>query len=1399
VEDVLGKLVDKIILIETGLYEFIGVVKVPQLYITKFGRMRMFAKKYKRNKYFINLYGKGFSSDNSGDGPFYGWVLDRLEESTQNFFKFNNIDLGDCNIDVCEQYSEVVHRDINNFLDTHELLQREMSRRVRLRIEENRRFTGATPYHTAMQASSARAFRDGRDVVRARMLVNRDEFVNHMMYCRNPPKWHSQVVRLGRGLYRTNDFHTLHAKALGLLVGIEKPSDPNILTIVRNLRGKKNKTISIWGGAPKGRVFINSKTVNMGAGKGSKQKKDVSSGLTGEALKRAKEISHKLDNPDWNSNKVREDILNDASDASINKNKDINYFEKLNVKKDHIGGIKSFSFIEPLEDSEDEETKNSTEPSEPNSGYADDGIDGVDSESDDSENSNLTGGSDSSDSSSDDSSVTVKKYKCKISDIKISPFPKSRSLFKTTEVLGENSQYLWNNIVEYDNLGAPFCGYVSVHNSIKKKFDKEVLRVLVETVNNEPDKMPRNIDQGLCIGTPRYLLEYCRKLGFNFILIVTNYDDKICKAQIGKYGVLSSKMFDERFEWVILKYKSLDEKEGDTSISSGSIGHYVSMVLPKIAPTTKQLPRFPFIKKKHYLYSMDKKIVVIKQFVADSVEGKDLRPNYCGNEGIRNEDQYSTVEVQDVLTINWKAVQVGLFGVTTIMALSGAVPLMVIGNLAVINSMIMIMPPPSEFVIMSEFLTVSNGLFLDHYRHIQITPYNELRKASLLNDKSTNTDVMIPGLLDSTSRLLGLISDDIHVNKKSFEVKPNNDLVQFNMPNVYSVITETVKKNILGNQELANDLYGGFCFDPLKYPNHFVRISKSKKERAKVSVPIATAPVDCIYNNGVPVSPGMLPVTDYYGIFFAFAGRSMSKMPPVFTDEMAEFVDFFRQFYQPMIDSIDLSEIYEEDEIQFFRKNYQGKKSQMYIEGTINQYINYLREVEDPKYDQNSCFVKLENSAKLFGDDYAPKPRLIMTMSPVMLFQYCQFMKVVDVWNEGPIKEYQIKHEDMETMVRKVMEVQNRPHCVTDYSSFECSVIGAIRECEDWLILTLLQKAHLYKTARCYEERVVSGRYLKSNGVTVFINSRNSGDFHTSFGNGVINLAIGQFQSFKKTGKLCKMVVEGDDAVIEKGIMDEQETSKLGFKFSEDVYGNFPGDTDFLQKRWIDGKMYLNIGKMMSTFWVKNKANLKRDKQMFILRCMGSSLHFLSPGHPVLCSIVNRIGRLTRSYNKPFKNWFMHINLYEYKYIDVDNYPREVKPDDTMRAEIEKGAIGFPPIPIPLQIELEKMIESADHMDLQDVLRNYENINMYMLSDNTKNIYTRDTLEGSGLDLHEEVAEILNDTESFDLPVDDKKRRKLYERCVRMSDAFMRDDVRGFNKIWGENKKRKNVNRKNNN
>lgn len=513
---------------------------------------------------------------------------------------------------------------------------------------------------------------------------------------------------------------------------------------------------------------------------------------------------------------------------------------------------------------------------------------------------------------------------------------------------------------------------------------------------------------------------------------------------------------------------------------------------------------------------------------------------------------------------------------------------------------------------------------------------------------------------------------------------------------------------------------------------NFVKKIKFTRDSVKQR-PVGIAPIGAVTTNLGTLGPGLIPVTDQVGIIAAFAGRSMTYEEPE-SSNIDEFIEFSKEFLLPFIEGTDCIGLRDMEPVEFFRQHYAGKRSRDWIEGQIRQFEFWDQGLGDISFDTHSCFVKLENSAKNVAGTYRLRPRLIMTMSPVMLFKCCRILAVVERWNQGPFGRFQVKDMDPKEMIERITEVSDKPHTVTDYSSFESSIMGKIRVIENFVITSLLAKAGMTETLRDFEHYVSGPRELRSNGVTMHIDSRCSGDPHTSCGNGIINVCIAAFCASKKGIPLHTdfIIAEGDDGITPAGLADEQLISTIGFKFSDNVSGMYCGDTDFLRRRWINGKVYLNIGRSLSVFWVKLRSQLSRPKQLFILRCMGCSLHHMSPGHPVLFAIVNRIG-IETARAKKFDNWFLHIDMYKWPDFNIDSYPQNVVCDESMRAEVALGAIGFPPIPIHDQILLERNFMYDREIYIGDKLSHYDEVMAYADSlignDCQNSIYSESILE----------------------------------------------------------------------
>lgn len=494
--------------------------------------------------------------------------------------------------------------------------------------------------------------------------------------------------------------------------------------------------------------------------------------------------------------------------------------------------------------------------------------------------------------------------------------------------------------------------------------------------------------------------------------------------------------------------------------------------------------------------------------------------------------------------------------------------------------------------------------------------------------------------------------------------------------------------------------------------NHF--LSVDRKLSFKINRPVAVNLVRVRTNEGI-MSPGMFPLTDPCTTMAAFALRSMTakdKEP----ERLNDFVRFSKGFIRRYVHST-IHKRQEPSCLDKYREVQRGKRSVDSVERTISEYLAYKAGLGTKRTAQHGCFVKFENSAK-FRDDgsIGVKPRLIMTMSDEMAIECSPVLDLIDDWNHGDFQRFQVKDVSPAEMMRRVMDATLMPHNVSDYSSFEASVDHAVRKIELFAMDEMCKRAGYHQTRLALRKHARGGRVLKYRGGKVRIYSRCSGDYWTSFGNGIVNVCIMAYCAHLKgiDPNNMRMLAEGDDGIVPRAVPDPDIIRALGFGFSTSLQGNQPGDCDFLRSRWIDGKRYLNVGRCFSAFWIKRAANLKPNKQKFLQRCIANSLHHLSPGHPVIAAIVDRLLRETKGATR-FKGYKKYLETWGAKdYREITGYKYHV--DETMRKEIARGAGEFPPLPESAQLVLEDRILNDPVIYVGNLLDQFEDFRTYKRS-----------------------------------------------------------------------------------
>lgn len=473
------------------------------------------------------------------------------------------------------------------------------------------------------------------------------------------------------------------------------------------------------------------------------------------------------------------------------------------------------------------------------------------------------------------------------------------------------------------------------------------------------------------------------------------------------------------------------------------------------------------------------------------------------------------------------------------------------------------------------------------------------------------------------------------------------------------------------------------------------RVIRSNLRTLKRDRPVAVAPMGAFATNRGILGPGNFSLTDDVGTFVAFTGRSMCKEDTNKNPVIEDFLVFSLRVIDKILESVDLTGL-TDDCANYFKIHYKDIKSASFIRTNLEKFerfrSNLMSRKEEDVYKRHGAFVKFESNVKVVNGKNLSKPRLIMTMSDHLLMTGCPVIQCIHRFNEGIFGRFQVKGMEPSEMAARVVSALSRDHVVTDYSSFESSVNETIRSLEMHALDRMCLLANLPLT-RAAIKPMAKGRLLHTGGNIFEIKSRCSGDFWTSFGNGLVNGLICMYQHHLKGIDVlsANFLVEGDDGIMPLSVSDPEIVKDLGFKFSDSQVGHGPGDTDFLKNRWVDGKRYLPVGKFLGSCWVKAKVNLARRKQLYILRCMGSSLHALSPGHPVLSAVVNKIGELTSGKTRAFRNAARYLDPWKGQYV-CSKYPDHVVVDESMRALVATGAPGFPPLSVSDQLELEERI-----------------------------------------------------------------------------------------------------------
>jgi len=437
-------------------------------------------------------------------------------------------------------------------------------------------------------------------------------------------------------------------------------------------------------------------------------------------------------------------------------------------------------------------------------------------------------------------------------------------------------------------------------------------------------------------------------------------------------------------------------------------------------------------------------------------------------------------------------------------------------------------------------------------------------------------------------------------------------------------------------------------------------------------------------DEGRELGPGFVNRSSPKALLAAFAGRAMAKEYKV-RPQLAEFIVFSKKFLENLVAETEFN-LVEEDLYTSFQR-LQHQKGANYCKNMVEKHKKHLDGGYVRGFTRNSMFVKDEDNSK----EGRPRPRGIMTMNDKDKIETVRILDIVHAFNDGPLSKYQIKNLTPEETRHKVLNITQGEHYSTDYSSYESSIDAIMRGLVCYLLELVKPRLSIPTDfITKYQSLTGHGRELVAKCGRFWLETEASGDYTTSFLNGIVNICLLQYDAHIQA-KPITMIAEGDDGLTnlraDPGLIDD-----MGFYYSLACRGSGHGSVDFLRALYYPELRVLNVARCLRSLWVK-KPELKVSKQKFLLRQTAFSLHYREPGHPILWALVLRILRDTAAYNTPFKNAERYLERnQQLRFGKLDVAP----PTPEHRAALARGGPGIPAIPIVVQLQIEQQILRGD-------------------------------------------------------------------------------------------------------
>lgn len=445
------------------------------------------------------------------------------------------------------------------------------------------------------------------------------------------------------------------------------------------------------------------------------------------------------------------------------------------------------------------------------------------------------------------------------------------------------------------------------------------------------------------------------------------------------------------------------------------------------------------------------------------------------------------------------------------------------------------------------------------------------------------------------------------------------------------------------------------------------------------------------------------------------------------------------------------------------------KKPVAYVMGLVEHFEDSELGWFSDKWKEKGFFVKDESNFK----SWLGRARGIYPMAEVYCYLLAPVLVVQEmVYGCDILKRWQIKHLTNQEVYAKLRQIFDGEHCSTDYSSFEKAQVKSVREPEMMLVCAVLERMSMHNTSALFAQVWAKERRIKTRFFSFCHLARLSGDYWTSMGNGLVNICLilsghwekygskyGGLEEWWQEASQLSFVVEGDDGVMPVAVANPGFIGRMGLSFSLSSKGAGDGCVDFLRKVWTVDGCVVNVLRAIRSLWIKTSQPLRWGKKMFLLRVSALSMHYMQPGHPVLDSLVELVGKLTAGVTG-FKNWERWFNQHR---IDVTVLKPEkrfpvCKPNLGLAAHLsDSRAAEIPRLVLPIQRELSGRIARFDGRPIETFdafceYPEYEDMISYQLCGND---LPRRHLDVTPLGEVGKLVEMLLDpeTDTLDMPV----------------------------------------------